>query len=532
MAALFHDLGHLPYSHDFEEGMDRYWKDLPEPEQKSSPIAPLFVNQSSSTDEADSSQVYPSDLREWVQNKRPTSNLKDISDPLGELGLIAATGLPSEVAPAVTITEQALRMAALFHDLGHLPYSHDFEEGMDRYWKDLPEPEQKSSPIAPLFVNQSSSTDEADSSQERLKIHERIGHDLAQLILQQLTEELTPGPMAAAAVLSFECAAEILRHTPDDPKVGSKNSLTQWLHTLIDGDLDVDRCDFVLRDGRAYGFEFAFYDLRRLIDSVAMWHDPVRGYETVVKTSGRPALETFFIARYRIYQVGIRHHKVAQLGIALRVCIAEILRKEANGLLKEFLDDIKLVTEISRGPPQPDKRNRLLERYSGYDDIWWTSIMRQQRDAPISYALLNRWLPLVCSRARGPQSLWKRIDNFPYGDRIADWNACLPEWKDAPGQISWRATERELEKDGILVLRQRFTPWEPDPSAPEESWLRGFVPGSPPELASVTRLSPMIRRLHEVWSQDVQVQAFKHSDAVTANAKEIADRLIPQFGGV
>src|SRR5207245_10044854 len=36
------------------------------------------------------------------------------------------------------ITEAALRLAALFHDLGHLPFSHDFEHALKEYAADVP----------------------------------------------------------------------------------------------------------------------------------------------------------------------------------------------------------------------------------------------------------------------------------------------------------------------------------------------------------------------------------------------------------
>ena len=38
-----------------------------------------------------------------------------------------------------------------------------------------------------------------------------------------------------------------------------------WLKSLVSGQLDVDHCDYILRDGRNYGFDFAAYNLPHLL---------------------------------------------------------------------------------------------------------------------------------------------------------------------------------------------------------------------------------------------------------------------------
>lgn len=451
-------------------------------------------------------------LNMWIQQKRPMRPLTPIAGILKDAALLASFEVSSELVAAITITDQSLRLAALFHDLGHLPCSHDFEYGLERYWGDLDSDARAVSPIRGLF--------EA-SGPRPLKIHERLGHDLAKLLLQQLTQRLDP-QQSLAAELAFECAFEILESEPGDPKAGPSKSVSHWLHTLIDGDLDVDRCDFLLRDGRACSFEFAAYDLRRLIDCLTVVHDRARGFDTAIKPGGRAALESFLIGRYRLYQIGIRHHKVAQIGAAVRRCIAQILQNPPDDTVEQFMNDVGSVLELARGAAQDvAQRDALLNRFCTWDDVWWFKVMREQwRSRPG-----DRWLGLVCVRDPGPRSMWKRIEEFPFKNEIKEWNGALPPWDDAATQVQWKTLEQDLEHRGVLVLRHRFSPWTTDPNNPTESWLCVLQSDSPTDLVPATQFSPLIKGLAEIWAADIQVQAFKESDNIPVTSDEIADIL-------
>jgi HD superfamily phosphohydrolase len=314
----------------------------------------------------------------------------------------------------------------------------------------------------------------------------------------------------------------LLASPPDGPElaVTPGNELdesTVWwlLHSLMAGELDVDRCDYLLRDARAYGFEFASYDVDRVVDNlVVIQPRPDRAFLALaVRAQGVTAAESYLVARFRAYQWGPFHHKVAQLAAALQHCTREILggaldAPGADPEVDRFLHALQAIADGDRRRLHLDEPE-AMEAFVGYDDIWWLTILRERaRRAPE-----DEWLQLVCFRKPGPRSLWKRPDQFP-GD-LAEFNRGLPAREDVRGQARWNATVDELAP-GVLVSRQRFSAWRPkrgsDPPASDLQVLsedRGMIP--------LTELSYVTSALRPAWEHDVQVQAFSIDDRDAAS---------------
>ena len=183
--------------------------------------------------------------------------------------------------------EQGLRLAALFHDLGHLPFSHDFEEALQSYWRSLDTAARQSAGLKWLFVTTGGPAPQP---------HEQVAHKLAELVLKELFGEQ---PQEHARI-AFESGLRILN--APEPALDRSASALEWLKSLIAGELDSDRADYLLRDGRAFGFEFGAYDSQRLFENVVLIKTKDRGYETVVRDKALTALESYYLARTRSHQ--------------------------------------------------------------------------------------------------------------------------------------------------------------------------------------------------------------------------------------
>jgi HD superfamily phosphohydrolase len=421
------------------------------------------------------------------------------------------------------IAEQSLRLAALFHDLGHLPFSHDLETALEEYWRQLSEDRKKNSPLSHLLGNRTST-----------KIHERIGHDIS---LPLLRESLHEFPTHSQTIkLVTHIAATLARKILTAKSIPSNDAerAALWLHSLIDGEIDVDRCDYILRDEHNLGFEFAEYDLNRLIDNLTVVQDEnTKELILAIQSRGVSAAESFLLARYRSYQYGVRHHKVTQIGAALIHSVANVLSnppKENETEISQFLQDIgELSNKEGKTPVQ---ETALLKRFALYDDAWMMSILRQQAERMTENGTPDEWLDLVCWRKKGPKSFWKWKGQFP--------NEAMPlrQWNEAIAQaslsdrtvfaIEWFNAVTRLNQKDVLVIRHTFKPWKPRPhgigddSKYKESAL--CVYQSDGKLEPLSTLSPLVATLQSAWMEDVQVFAFAKSNC-TMSAQEVLKEL-------
>ena len=133
----------------------------------------------------------------------------------------------------------------------------------------------------------------------------------------------------------------------------------------------------------------------------------------------------------------------------------------------------------------------------------------------------DEWLQLVCWRAHGPRSLWKRPMDFP--NDLVTFNEELPRRTDMEARNAWDDAVRQLREDGVLVRRHSFAPWKASLATE-----RNEKPQSALSLANadggLTPVSYPIASLREAWMHDIQVHAFAESD-VQLTATEVIERL-------
>ena len=149
--------------------------------------------------------------------------------------------------------------AALLHDLGHGPYSHLFEEAVPR----APHHEEWS-----LRVVRDPSTD----------VHKiLVAHD--------------PGLPERVASLIEGAAA-------------SKPYPLPYLAHAVSGTLDVDRCDYLLRDAHMTGVRYGLFDLDWLLRSLRFGASNAHAAPrlSIDGMKGLPAIEGFVIARRFMFE--------------------------------------------------------------------------------------------------------------------------------------------------------------------------------------------------------------------------------------
>lgn len=201
--------------------------------------------------------------------------------------------LPKELRPTPELERVAIA-AAMLHDLGHGPFSHLFEE------------------VLPHARHHEAWTYAIIESKET-EVHRalcRFGADMPSQVSQ-----LLQGQHPAA-----------------------------WLSRWISGVIDVDRCDYLLRDSQMAGVAYGIYDLDWLLQALTFAELPgfassdLRSYSIVIEgRKGLPPIEGFFLARHFMYSQ-VYHHKAARAG--------EVLIRALFVRVRELLEDSKTQLQV------------------------------------------------------------------------------------------------------------------------------------------------------------------------------------------
>lgn len=399
---------------------------------------------------------------------------------------------------AALICEQALRLVSLLHDLGHLPFSHDFEDALAERLVGSDEIRAQLPYLAELTTTGG-------------KLHEAIGSKLADWVQDELRGELSarlPAELRELARASLRVAKRIL-HATDAEKRLSKTAadrVSRWLYSLVSGEIDADRCDYILRDSRNYGLIGAGYDLQRLVANLGVEpagdEDPE--WRTVILAHGVSAAEEFLVARYRMYEWAIYHHKIQQSAAGLRRALRWALGR-SDAELVQFLADVEELVSPSSPTASPEELRPHVARFVDYTDAWWVERLKRSVRASSTPEDIRAWARLFLYRAHGPRSLWKKpTDLAPSDLKVLTAAAALA----AAQHPAWSTVVREAEtEDRVLLVAFNWRPWKAADAERPVSQLEVFEPASG-ALRPLSTVSPLVGALAEAWSQSLQVLAF------------------------
>ncbi|WP_054844287.1 HD domain-containing protein [Vulcanisaeta souniana] len=311
-----------------------------------------------------------------------------------------------------------VRIAALLHDLGHLPFSHVLEGTFGQG-------------IEPLIRNCSEDSREASRGGTVFRMPFKE-HEVATYFIlanndefRSTLKEVLPSIdlRIVKALLHADIIGKIMGVIPhyldiidyEDGKflnsLINESRLFNVLRSLVSGNLDADRIEYILRDSYLTGASIGSVisiggDIERIFDNMRIVNNNDE-YTLAFDEKARANLEGgFIIARYNIYKHVYLHHKVVLFNTLARNLLGTLLRNY-DILNDEFKDYLCKIYHFSTG---------LLRDYDIMyitDDYFLSILLRNRQYLIGKIPGVSKYLdPPLITRNTVYKALWKRDFDF------------------------------------------------------------------------------------------------------------------------
>lgn len=267
---------------------------------------------------------------------------------------------------------QLVRFAALLHDVGHSPFSHASED------------------LFPMHNG---------------KPYKHEDYSVA-IIRSELRSAIEEHSLNANYGLHAEDIAALVEGS-------AKARQPIFWRDLIDGQMDADRMDYLLRDSYHAGVEYGMYDLKRIMTTIRAirsrdGHPPQLG----VSRGGWHAAEGLVLARYFMFTQVYFHKTRVAFDVHLRGALKELLPGgrfplPTGSSLKSYLkwDDWRVLGLLGSGKGGPDG-SRLRSR-NHYRRVYETPEVSTKKDFEILQKVKKRLGKLVVAEESAAKSWYK-----------------------------------------------------------------------------------------------------------------------------
>lgn len=383
---------------------------------------------------------------------------------------------------------QAIRIVALFHDVGHPPYSHIIESELQALYKKVDEyPSEVENwnlkrvnefkkilkPYATKNEEESfkCQTFYAHSSSVNSQLHERIGLSLLQSAMNDVIPEFilriadseenesVKITKALYYIMIMEFTLAILVE---------KDIFFESLHKLVDGVLDADRMDYIMRDSLNSGVDWGEIPYKRLINSGKLvWVEKTKSGKKLDEKK-RPFIIAYpmkvaddiidlLVIRYKIFARINFHHRCMKTTVALQSAVRELAEDylSASSNQECIESDINIlwtVLKLAMG----ERAIRVIQ----WNDSWLITVLHHalikiNTNQKSKHTVLKENLEEILLNKKRYHSLLKRgSDNKRLVDAVLKKlglsNEVLDRMEEKERQKYYSTEECDFDVDGML----------------------------------------------------------------------------------
>jgi HD superfamily phosphohydrolase len=235
-----------------------------------------------------------------------------------------------------------------------------------------------------------------------------------------------------------------------------------YLGQAVSGTLDVDRCDYLLRDSHMTGVRYGIYDLDWLLRALTLGevHEASGARRTVLAIEGRkglPPIEGFFLARNFMYQQVYHHKAVRAAEVALRAVLMRVSELIREG--EQLAPCPHALTLAARGEPS------TVGTYLELDDAALTSSIAAWQNSPdacladLSRRFLRRVLPKTLplpDHGADASQIWQTCHDR--AREVAQRHGFRPDlyvWLDVPSDVPYAEPDEPRAAALWVSLRHR-----------------------------------------------------------------------------
>ena len=182
---------------------------------------------------------------------------------------------------------QMLRLAVLFHDIGHAPFSHVTERVMPS--------------VAALNIGDWVNNASRQATHEDYTVKLLVDSELTDLIHRQVGDLDISGEVLAALVMGTEPPGQ------SGAFIFDGKNLLPLMHQIVSGEMDADRMDYLRRDAYCCGVSYGQFDHMWLTANLTAVEEAGK-WQLALKHRGVWAFENFLLARYHMFLAVYLHH--------------------------------------------------------------------------------------------------------------------------------------------------------------------------------------------------------------------------------